>query len=180
MKKTMKIYTDGACPNNGKEGAIAGSGVYFCNDDGWNLSCPLPGEIQTNNRAEMFAIIVALHFVPNNWGATIYSDSKLCVKGCNEWMAGWKRRGWKTSKGQSVKNKDLWIDIDKLLATKNENIQFQWVKGHSRIKGNVEADRLAVMACESRYHPENMAKKRKRGKGGIFQNAGSKKKIRKE
>ena len=43
----------------------------------------------------------------------ILTDSKYVMNGINEWMAGWKKRGWKKSDGSSVKNGDLWKEIDK-------------------------------------------------------------------
>jgi len=62
----------------------------------------------------------------------------------------WKLNNWKTSSGQPVKNQDLlrpiahWIeDMKKDLAL---SIEFIHVRSHTGIKGNEEADRLAVGA----------------------------------
>lgn len=57
------IFTDGACSNNGFEGAVAGVGVWFGDGDGRNVSEGLPGSIQTNQRAEMMGVIRALEVV---------------------------------------------------------------------------------------------------------------------
>jgi len=55
------IYTDGACPNNGKDGARAGIGVWFGRNDPRNISERCPGD-QTNNRAEMLVMFsISLH-----------------------------------------------------------------------------------------------------------------------
>ena len=40
-------------------------------------------------------------------------------------MPGWKRNGWKTSTGQPVKNKDDFVQLDKLLC--DRTITVKWV-----------------------------------------------------
>ncbi len=47
------VYTDGACTGNGKANPIAGVGAYFGPNDPRNISELLPGEKQTNQRAEL-------------------------------------------------------------------------------------------------------------------------------
>lgn len=47
------VYTDGACEGNGQSGSEAGVGVYFGNNDPRNVSEPLAGDRQTNQRAEL-------------------------------------------------------------------------------------------------------------------------------
>ena len=55
------IYTDGSCINNGKPDAKAGIGIFFSDDDERNLSEPLDSSMkQTNNTAELYAIIKAI------------------------------------------------------------------------------------------------------------------------
>ena len=34
-------------------------------------------------------------------------DSQLVTDGATLWLAGWKRRGWKTKKGHTISNVDL-------------------------------------------------------------------------
>ena len=164
------IFTDGACENNGKPEALAGCGVYFGPGDPMNFSCPLPGEKQTNNRAELYALILAINFSSMDEKVVIYSDSEYCVKGITKWMRGWKRRDWKNSKGQPIKNLDLWKDIDGLINKRNGNLTFEWVKAHDGLPGNEAADQLAVAAIQDqrakrkRAAPEKNNKKRKKKK----------------
>lgn len=49
----LHVWTDGACAGNGQIGSKAGVGVYFGPQDPRNVSRPLDGERQTNQRAEM-------------------------------------------------------------------------------------------------------------------------------
>lgn len=124
--REMIIFTDGACLRNGQADAVAGCAlVYRPANEGpalirygtyrLRLEQRGPtGEIQpqTSNRAELRAVIAALHFrewVGEGWERlVIATDSEYIVKGATEWLQGWIRKDWKTSKKESVKNKDLW------------------------------------------------------------------------
>ncbi|KAA8498625.1 Ribonuclease H [Porphyridium purpureum] len=152
------VYTDGACANNGKRAAYGGYGVYFGKDDPRNLTEPLdPDCKQTNNRAELQALVAALQILLREAEqapeavlfrpAALKTDSKYCMRGINEWIAGWKQNGWKTKHAGDVKNRDLWEQFDTLLAQVRlfHPIHVEWVKAHRKNSehGNVEADRLA-------------------------------------
>jgi ribonuclease HI len=60
MDDALVLYTDGACSGNGTANARAGYGVFFGSKDPRNVAAPLEGELQTNNRAELQAILVAV------------------------------------------------------------------------------------------------------------------------
>ena len=95
----------------------------------------------TNNRMELTAAIEALNALKGPSKVTLHTDSKYVMDGINEWMANWKKRGWKTSAKKPVKNKDLWVALD--AATERHEIEWKWVKGHDGNAGNEEADALA-------------------------------------
>jgi ribonuclease HI len=120
------IFTDGACSSNGKSGARGGVGVYFGKNNPRNISEPLKGSYQTNNRAELTAIIRALDVCVNEPkammkpGVKIFSDSKYCIDGATKWMKGWERKAWKKSDGSGVLNCDLW----KVLCSRIRVLQF--------------------------------------------------------
>ncbi len=138
MASDIEIYTDGACSGNPGPG---GWGVLMR----WNghekeLNGGEPET--TNNRMEMMAVIKALEAIKKSSHVTLYTDSKYVIQGIEEWMDGWKMRGWKTAAKKPVKNQDLWMRIDELVNT--HNVTFCWVKGHSGNEGNEKADQLAV------------------------------------
>jgi len=138
MSRIVKIYTDGACSGNPGPG---GWGVLML----WNghekeLN---GGEAETtNNRMEMMAVIKALEALKNHPKVELYTDSKYVMQGVNEWMAGWKAKGWRTASKKPVKNQDLWREIDALVS--EHDVTFHWVKGHAGDPGNERADSLAV------------------------------------
>ena len=133
----MDIFTDGACRGNPGPG---GWGVLLL-VQGNQIELKGGERATTNNRMEMMAAIVAAELLDRGEQATIYTDSKYVQQGITSWLAGWKRRGWKTASGQPVKNKDLWLRLDEAISHKN--ISWKWVKGHANIPGNERADQLA-------------------------------------
>ncbi|KAG7286842.1 hypothetical protein NEMBOFW57_009159 [Staphylotrichum longicolle] len=140
------VYTDGSSLGNGRAGATAGVGVYFGASDPRNISERLVGEPQTNQRAELTAILRALETIDLGQDLEIRTDSKYSIQCVTEWYINWEKNGWKTRTGP-VKNQDLvQLVRDKLeeREAKGGRTQFIWVKGHDTDQGNIAADRLAV------------------------------------
>ena len=133
----INIYSDGACKGNpgvGGWGALLVSGEHRKELVG--------GErLTTNNRMELTAVIEALQSLKRCSQVCIYTDSQYVLKGINEWLPNWKRRGWRTSGNTPVKNVDLWQRLDELVS--QHQVEWQWVKGHNGHPGNERADALA-------------------------------------
>ena len=91
--------------------------------------------------AAINAAIEALNALKRPSSVVLHTDSTYVMHGITEWMANWKKRGWKTAGKKPVKNQDLWIALDE--ATQRHDIKWVWVKGHSGHDGNEEADALA-------------------------------------
>jgi ribonuclease HI len=147
MINIINIYVDGACAGNGTNHATAGAGIYikdFLDNKNINICSKVPGK-QTNNRAELHAIEIAMQYcnehlsnLTNPTQINIYSDSTYAIQCIQK---NWKR---------NVNNdlfKDIDDEIDKLKA-KNIKIIFQYVKGHSKNLGNDIADALAKHAIK--------------------------------
>jgi len=147
----VHVYTDGACPDNGKAGAKAGIGVWWNHDHTLNISRRVVGSKQTNNVAEIQAISMALTQaitagVPK---LQVNTDSQFVINSVTQWIPGWKNKGWRTASGQEVKNKDDFIELDKIMQQKGSmEIRWNHVKGHSDVEGNIEADKLAVAGAK--------------------------------
>uniref|UniRef100_F1LDK0 Ribonuclease H n=1 Tax=Ascaris suum TaxID=6253 RepID=F1LDK0_ASCSU len=137
------VFTDGACSSNGHHGAKAGIGVFWGDDHPDNVSEPLISGPPTNNRAELSAVITALRTAcERNFSRLIIcTDSNLLIKSMNSWIKTWRKNGWKTANGGDVKNKDLIVELDKLL--EKVKVHFKHVAGHAGIYGNEKADELA-------------------------------------
>lgn len=142
MKKKINIYTDGACKGNpgpGGWGAVLQYGEHSKELFGGEMST-------TNNRMELMAAIEALTVLKESCEIVLTTDSQYVRKGITEWLAGWKRNGWKTSAKKPVKNADLWQQLE--TQTARHQIEWKWVKGHSGHPGNELADQLANRGVE--------------------------------
>jgi ribonuclease HI len=137
IAEVVHIYSDGACKGNpgaGGWGALLISGGHRKEICG--------GEPDTtNNRMEMMAVIRALESLKRPSTVQVHTDSQYVQKGISEWMAGWKKRGWRTADGKPVKNQDLWQELDAL--SRKHHIEWNWVRGHAGHPENERADALA-------------------------------------
>ena len=112
-----------------------------------NVSEPLKGPRQTNQRAELTAVSRALEIAPRHREVTIYTDSRYAIDCVTNWYKNWQRNGWLNAKGKPVENKDLITDIRERVEEREglgRGTYFVWVKGHANDPGNIEADKLAV------------------------------------
>ncbi|EKG09021.1 hypothetical protein MPH_14002 [Macrophomina phaseolina MS6] len=122
--KTMAIFIDGACSDNGAldvDGRIPRGGFAFIFKPGDTgvisgaleqrgpdgTECP-----HTSNRAELRAAIAALKFrswYGEDWERIVLiTDSEYIGTHATTRLRKWAERGWITSSGQPVKNQDLW------------------------------------------------------------------------
>tara|TARA_Y100001958_G_C21025168_1_gene400225 strand:+ start:28 stop:558 length:531 start_codon:yes stop_codon:yes gene_type:complete len=141
------IYTDGACKNNGKKNAIAGIGVYI--KDICDISERIKGK-QTNQRAELYAILKALESIniKEYNPIYIYTDSQYSINCITKWIYGWLNNGWLDKKKHPIKNKDIIQSIYNIY--KNYSyINFIHIEAHTNKTdihslGNSKADYLAT------------------------------------
>lgn len=149
MSKKLIIYTDGACSGNQSSTNIGGWGAILIYK-GHEKEIFGGTKNTTNNIMEMTAIIESLKQVTNkNLETEIYSDSAYIVNCINQkWFVNWRKNGWKNSKKESVKNKELWNELLNLLES-FKMIKLIKVKGHAGIKYNEKADELANKGIES-------------------------------
>ncbi|CAK7217023.1 hypothetical protein SBRCBS47491_003021 [Sporothrix bragantina] len=149
----LDIYTDGSSLGNGQNGASAGIGVFFGTGDKRNISERLKGPMQTNQRAELTAILRALQSVPVTQSVRIFSDSTYSINCISEWYKSWSNNGWRTRSGEPVMNQDIIKAVRSFIDTRDKSgtiTMFRWVKGHSTDSGNVAADQLAVQGARQR------------------------------
>ncbi|MGD8311607.1 MAG: ribonuclease HI [Gammaproteobacteria bacterium] len=137
-----EIFTDGACRGNPGPG---GWGVVL-RYNGHEKTLRGAEALTTNNRMELMAAIMGLESLKRPCRVRLTTDSQYVQKGIREWLANWKRRGWKTAAKKPVKNVDLWQRLDRV-ASRHE-IEWHWVRGHSGHEENERADALANQAID--------------------------------
>ncbi|KAJ7750180.1 ribonuclease H-like domain-containing protein [Mycena metata] len=151
------VYSDGASKNNGKPNAVAGVGVWWGEGDPRNLAERCPGD-QTNNRAELIAILRILETTPHSKRPLlIKSDSIYSINCFKSWIGNWIKRNWVSASGEPVKNAPLIRYISAQLdarARRGQKVRLQHVKGHSGQTGNEGADLMANKGCFEVSTPE--------------------------
>jgi ribonuclease HI len=170
------IYTDGACSSNGTATGRAGIGIFHATNDPRNISARLPGPHQTNQRAELFAVLKALEQLyysdipttakgptwqtPNGRHnanpqsqrkkVVIRTDSNYVIQAITVWSSRWETNGWRSRPGTPVVSKDLFKRARGMLgalADRGVDVRFEHVRGHMGVWGNEQADRLAVQGA---------------------------------
>ena len=143
------IWTDGACQRNPGPGGWA---ALVCWEDGVVEEHSGGRPLTTNNIMEMTAALEGLRVLPAGSRVCVVTDSRYLHDGMTSWLAGWKRRGWRTAAGDPVKNRDLWVDLE-AAASAHERVRWHWVKGHIGHALNERADTLAVAAIRAAARP---------------------------
>ena len=127
------VHTDGGYSQKANVGAFA---YVIC--DGHNNEIKRGAwriENETNNRAELKAIITALYHLPSdNCKVLVNSDSQYALYTLNK---SWQRRT----------NTDLFPIHDKIVADKHLDVTYEWVKGHNGNKYNEICDKLCNEAA---------------------------------
>ena len=135
------IYTDGACSGNPGPG---GWGAIIIDDKENQIIISGKEKSTTNNRMELTAPIMALKKIKESSKIIIYTDSTYLKNGITIWIENWKKNGWINANRKPVKNKDLWVVLNKL--TEKKLINWKWVKAHAGNRYNELADKLATEA----------------------------------
>lgn len=145
----VKLFTDGAARGNPDGPGGYGTILQYQSPDGrlHEREYSAGYKKTTNNRMELLAVIIGLENLTKSCQVDIYSDSKYVTDAFNQnWIDGWKKRGWKNSKKEPVKNKDLWFRL--LKAKEKHEVNFIWVKGHAGHPENERCDELATTAAD--------------------------------
>ncbi|KAJ7236238.1 ribonuclease H-like domain-containing protein [Mycena rebaudengoi] len=152
----LHVWVDGACRRNGRSDAVGGVGVWFPRFPDGNRSCSLSqldNIHPTNQRAELYAIIVALRVAhekqlslvcASSFTLHLNSDSRYAVDCMTAWL---DNGGWINAKGLEVCNKDLIQEAAELvhdIERDGGNVNFCWIPRGD----NSEADNLANQACD--------------------------------
>lgn len=143
---TVQLFTDGACRGNPGPGGWA----YILRHPATGTEKEAAGgeADTTNNRMELSAVIEGLKALKRRSQVEVITDSAYVADGSSQWLAGWKRNGWKRREKGSwkpVKNEDLWRALDELLS--QHDVRFTRIRGHAGHAENERCDELAVAAA---------------------------------
>jgi len=158
------LWTDGACANNQDQRfRRAGDGIFYGTGHPMNASMILPGYVQSNQRAELLAVVVACMRDPRP--LDIRTDSEYVCNGFAA-LSSWKESGWKGD------HADLWNLLASALHSRVSEVCVSWVKGHAKRvdiarwrtteedkKGNDGADALAVAGAHMHRVPEDILRR---------------------
>ena len=109
----------------------------------------------TNNRMELRAVLEALDGLPAGSAVHVVSDSRYVIDALTKWIHGWRRKGWQTSQGTPVLNRDLIEALD--ARAKELDVRFGWVRGHDGHAVNEIVDALAQGAARGGGQPDRTA-----------------------
>lgn len=131
------IHTDGSCETQTRLGGWAA--VLQCGEHQRVLQGSASDT--TVNAMELTAVIEALKALKQA-GSTVqlFTDSNYVVRGVNEWLPDWIKRGWKNARGEQVANLDLWQQLQALL--EQHMVTLTWIPRGQ----NAQADELAQSA----------------------------------
>jgi ribonuclease HI len=152
----ITVFTDGSCITENNVCKYAGYGIYYPNGELENVSSPFTVGSKTNQRAELYAIYIAIKTAFNNLqvaSMTIYTDSEYSIKSLTTWIHKWAKNSWKKADKKPVKNKDILEPLYGLVVEYGEKIRFIHVKAHTKkqdilSQGNAMADALAQRAAK--------------------------------
>jgi ribonuclease HI len=147
--KHVQLITDGAClgnPGKGGWACILRFGEHKREVFGFEPHT-------TNNRMELTAAIEGLRLLKETCSVEVVTDSNYLKNGITSWIHGWKRNGWKTADKKPVVNKDLWMDLDQLVA--HHTVKWEWTKGHASHEDNNRCDELASQAAREQISSRN-------------------------
>jgi ribonuclease HI len=149
----IEVYTDGSC----SQGAFTpwpGGWAILILINGQKVLAAYDGKLQTtNNEMELTAFLEGLKLVEKELKVNeedlivVHTDSAY-IHNCFEqkWYKKWIQNNWITSSKEPVKNKELWIEIFKMVDKLHPAIKK--VKAHSTNEYNNYVDILAVEAKE--------------------------------
>lgn len=138
----VDMYTDGGAePNPGRGGfglIMSYKGVKREFSQGFRLT--------TNNRMELMGVINGLERLKTKSIVNVFSDSRYVVDGITlGWAQKWKANNWYRTKTEKAVNSDLWERLLNLIA-QQQQVTFNWVKGHFGHTENERCDELAMIA----------------------------------
>jgi ribonuclease HI len=159
----LVIATDGSALGNPGPGGWC----WFMDEQNYAAG----GEVGpvTNNQMEIVALTRCLQAIGPATPAIIEVDSQYVLNAVTKWHHGWRRNGWRNSKGEPVANRDLLEALLELMAERSDTAtDLRWVKAHNGLWRNENADQLArEMAGAANTAGRALTRRAGEHKGGV-------------
>lgn len=141
----IELYSDGGAePNPGQGGfgvIMTYKGIKKEFSQGFRLT--------TNNRMELMGVIYGLERLKTKSIVNVYSDSRYVIDGITKgWAKKWRSNNWYRTKTEKAINCDLWERLLVLISNQQE-VKFNWIRGHVGHPENERCDELANLALTS-------------------------------
>lgn len=129
--------------------------AWYVDDDQWRAG---GWPRATNNQGELMAVLDLLTATADRAEEPLHilCDSQYVINSVTQWMAGWKRRGWRKADGKPVLNRELLERLDAAMV--GRYVSFEWVKGHAGHPLNEAADlraRAVATAFQAGEEPDH-------------------------
>lgn len=152
MSRNLIAYGDGSCLGNPGPGGWA----FDVMEAGSSIAAHSGGDKSTtNNRMELQAALEALRWARQNMSRgdrlELRMDSRYTLDSMFTWLAGWKRKGWRKSSGDTILNVEIIQDLDREmlgLAAQGITLSHKWVRGHDGEEHNERVDKAARLEAE--------------------------------
>lgn len=156
------VFTDGSCfSSKWRQARVAASAVYI--PASLNFAALVPGLDQTSQRAELYAVLLAL--LATEGPITIASDCQNIVSG----FALLQQNNFQLSKVQCLDNRDIWDSICENVNNRQARVQIMKVKAHCQegdlqqpdhlTRGNCRADNLAKECAKRAWESDAPTRK---------------------
>ena len=113
------------------------------------FSEPLPGAVQTNNRAELYALVRLLERAPRQVPLHVHSDSLWVLERVRA-IRHLRERGFKNEAGKKLKHADLWERVHNQILERTAQPTYEHVYSHTKDANNDRADELAKKGAHKR------------------------------
>ena len=136
---SLMIFMDGSCLHNSQHNTTCEAGVWFTDRHPLNKVIHVPGPAQSNQTGEITAIVVALQISPPTSDLMINTDSRYVIQSLTDSLESHEDSAWANVLNAS------WIKVAAYhLRKRSAPTCLKWVKGHNRVVGNKEADKLVA------------------------------------
>ena len=143
MDSTFHVFTDGSVIGNPGPGGWAA--LVINSDERREVSGAMAST--TISEMELLAAVEALRTIPPGSSVQMCADSELLIHGMLFHAARWQSQGWRNSRGAPLQHQALWREL--LAMNERMNINWQWIRGHSRHPFQTRADALAYQAART-------------------------------